>query len=246
MEKTMEDEIAPILDAEPALKKKMSPPKKTKSTTTRWQERLLPTMIGLLVGLTLFFFAATFVQMAYLHWSILQYPSLKLTSEFGEGLINSAATFDEQLSAQRAETLTEMEAYIIGRRYHLASVELMAGLWIRYLGFITGMILALVGASFVLGKLREPSTELTGKASGVDFSLKSASPGIILAVLGVILMFATIINKDVYLVQDYPVYLQSQTQPNQFNFSTPNPVSTLEDLELLYGTPTPVDGRDAP
>jgi hypothetical protein len=235
----MEDEIAPILDADSGTAKKAPSRRKPKLTTAHWQERLLPTMVGLLVGLTLFFFVATFIQMAYLHWSILQYPTLEITSSSSEDLMNSATTYDEKLSAERAETLTEMEAYIIGRRYHLASVELMAGLWIRYLGFITGMILSLVGASFVLGKLREPATELTGKASGVDFSLRSASPGIILAVLGVVLMFATIVNKDVYEVQDAPVYVIGQTQPFPLDLSTPEPLSTLEDLELLYGTPTP-------
>lgn len=234
----MEDELAPILNADSSKEKRHPSRQRPKITTARWQERLLPTMVGFLVGLTLFFFVATFIQMGYLHWSILQYPILEITTTSSEDLMSTATTFDEKLSAERAETLTEMEAYIIGRRYHLASVELMAGLWIRYLGFITGMILSLVGASFVLGKLREPATELSGKAAGVDFSLRSASPGIILAVLGVVLMFATIVNKDIYEVQDAPVYVIGQNQPFPLDLSTPEPLSTLEDLELLYGTPT--------
>ncbi len=234
----MEDELTPILDAESAPLKKVPSQKKTKSVTTRWQERLLPTMVNLLIGLTLFFFATTLAQMAYLHWSILQYQTLEVSPASSEKLLESATTFEEIKNARETETMIEMEAYLIQRRYHHASVALMAGLWIRYLGFITGMILSLVGASFILGKLREPATELTGKASGVDFSLKSASPGIILAVLGVILMFTTIVNKDVYEVQDAPVYVNGQYRPVPFDFSTPEPISTLEDLELLYGTPT--------
>ncbi len=234
----MEDELAPIVDAEATSKKKAPPQKKSKSATIRWQERLLPTMVNLLIGLTLFFFATTLAQMAYLHWSILEYPALEISPAAGEKLLESATTFEEQESARQAETMLEMEAYVIQRRYHHASVALMAGLWIRYLGFITGMILALVGASFILGKLREPATELTGKASGVDMSLKSASPGILLAVLGVILMFTTIVNKDVYEVQDAPVYVNRQVQPISLDLSTPEPVVTLEDLELIYGTPT--------
>ena len=234
----MEDELAPILNAESAPPKKVPSQKKTKSVTARWQERLLPTMVNLLIGLTLFFFATTLAQMAYLHWSILQYQTLEVSSASSEKLLESATTFEEIKNARETETVLEMEAYLIQRRYHHASVALMAGLWIRYLGFITGMILALVGASFILGKLREPATELTGKASGVDFSLKSASPGIILAVLGVILMFTTIVNKDVYEVQDAPVYVNGQKQSIQLDLSTPEPVATLEDLELIYGTPT--------
>jgi hypothetical protein len=235
----MEDELAPVLDAESNPAKKTPPPKKTKTSTARWQERLLPTMVNLLIGLTLFFFATTLAQMAYLHWSILEYPALEISSAASEKLLESATTFEEQERALQTEILIEMEAYVIQRRYHHASVALMAGLWIRYLGFITGMILALVGASFILGKLREPATELTGKTSGMDFSLKSASPGIILAVLGVILMFTTIVNQDVYEVQDAPVYVNGQSQPVLLDLSTPEPLPTLEDLELLYGTPTP-------
>lgn len=234
----MEDELAPIVDAEATSKKKAPLQKKSKSATVRWQERLLPTMVNLLIGLTLFFFVTTLAQMAYLHWSILEYQALEVSPSLSGKLLENAITFEEIKSARETESIIEMEAYVIQRRYHHASVALMAGIWIRYLGFITGMILSLVGASFILGKLREPATELTGKASGVDFSLRSASPGIILAVLGVILMFTTIVNKDVYEVQDAPVYVNGLVQPISLDLSTPEPVATLEDLELIYGTPT--------
>jgi hypothetical protein len=196
--------------------------------------------------LTLFFFAATFIQMAYLHWSILQYPAPDLRSAIGEELQANSTSFEEQMEYRRLEVLTGMESYLISRRYHQASVLLMSGLWIRYLGFITGMILALVGASFVLGKLREPATEVAGKATGIDFSLKSASPGIILVVLGTILMLTTILNQDVYQVQDAPMYLGSQTQLNSLDLSTHAPVPTIEDPERNIATPTPSPTMRAP
>jgi hypothetical protein len=72
-----------------------------------------------------------------------------------------------------------MESFLVTQRYHQAAAQLMAGLWTRYLGFITGMILALVGASFVLGKLREPAQKIDGKFPMIDFSIRTASPGII-------------------------------------------------------------------
>jgi hypothetical protein len=51
-------------------------------------------------------------------------------------------------------------------------------------------------------------------------------------------MFTTIVNQDVYEVQDAPVYINGQVQPIPLDFSTPEPVGTMEDLELIYGTPT--------
>jgi hypothetical protein len=203
----------------------------------KWQERLLPTMNGLLVGLTIFFFLTTFGQMAYLHWSILQISEVNINPMSGESLITGADTFKDRMNARALEVRSRMEAFIVTQRYHQASVLLMSGLWIRYLGFITGMILALVGASFVLGKLREPTQKLEGKFSGIDLSLRTTSPGVILAALGVILMFATILDKDSYNVTDSNVYL--------FPVET---VNTSEDLsipalispEQVYGTPTPI------
>ncbi len=227
-------------------KKKLPVQRRAKPTIVRWQERLLPIMGGLLVGLTLFFFAATLVQMAYLHWSILQYPAVNVGPSPGNDLVANAITFEDKLAARRIEILAGMESYVVQRRYHQASVALMAGLWIRYLGFITGMILALVGASFVLGKLREPATEITGQATGVDISLKSASPGIILVVLGTVLMFTTIVKQDVYQVQDAPMYIGSQVELQTLDLSTPMPVTTLEDPERFLLTPTMLPTMEFP
>jgi hypothetical protein len=130
-----------------------------------------------------------------------------------------------------------MEAYLAERRYHQASVQLMSGIWIRYLGFVTGMILALVGASFVLGKLQEPESEITGKSSVIDFSLKSASPGIILVVFGALLMFTTIITRQEYTVEDRPIYLlDSRTQGASTGTTSP----TLQPYDAFV-TPMPSD-----
>lgn len=179
----------------------------------KWQERLLPTMNGLLIGLTVFFFLTTFAQMIYLHWSILQSPPVDINQAGGDTLIASAETFNDRLHARELEVNSRMEAFIVTQRYHHVSVQLMAGLWTRYLGFITGMILALVGASFVLGKLREPPQNLSGRFSVLDFSLRTTSPGIILVVLGVLLMFATITDKDTYSLTDSNIYLGATSAP---------------------------------
>lgn len=203
---------------------------------SKWQERLLPIMAGLLVVLTIFFFISTYLQMTYLHQSILQMPPIDLSPVTEAKLVSNAPTFGESLKACELEIRSNMEAFIVSQRYHQANVVLMANLWIRYLGFITGMILALVGASFVLGKLREPLQELGGKFSAIDISLRTTSPGIILVLLGVVLMFTTLVDEDYYKVTDGNIYLSPSTV-----------VETVDDISFdstlssypIFSTPTP-------
>ena len=202
----------------------------------KWQERLLPTMERTLIGLTIFFFLATFLQMTYLHLSILRAPEINIDPSPGLELNASAKTFDERLKARQFEVRSRMEEFIVTQRYHQANVLLMSGLWVRYLGFITGMVLALVGASFVLGKLREPAQKLSGKFSIIDISLRTTSPGVIMVLLGVVLMFATILDKDYYQVTDGNIYLSSATMLNAETPITDNLLSPDE----IFGTPTPV------
>jgi hypothetical protein len=45
-----------------------------------------------------------------------------------------------------------LEADALQRRYHQANANMLARVWTRQLGFITGMLLALVGAAFILGR----------------------------------------------------------------------------------------------
>ncbi|MCC6499215.1 MAG: hypothetical protein IT313_02995 [Anaerolineales bacterium] len=205
------------------------------ASNAKWQDKRLPLMSRLLIGLTLFFFIVSFVQMAYLHWSILQSPPVEIDQSGGETVLSSAESFADRLSARELEVRSKMEAYIVSQRYHQASLLLMSGLWIRYLGFMTGMILALVGASFILGKLREPRTKIEGKASNATFSLLTTSPGIILAVLGAILVFATIMDKDAYEVKDSNTYLFLVEERDHQR----QPSSTLPSPEDAFETPAP-------
>ncbi|MBE7473340.1 MAG: hypothetical protein HS114_29785 [Anaerolineales bacterium] len=232
-----------VSSAEPIVQENKPGQPRIERTPQRWQERLLPIMVGLLVGLSIFFFVATYQQMTYLHQSILQFPGLDLNPSSGEILIANAETFNDQLVARRLEILAKMEAYVVERRYHQASVLLMSGLWVRYLGFMTGMILAFVGASFVLGKLREPPLEIASKWTTLDLSLRSASPGIVLVIFGVILMFATIMDRDLYEVQDVPTYLTGRetpiARPVEPQGTTLPPEAFLTPLPPASELPTP-------
>lgn len=173
----------------------------------RWQERTLPLMVRTVVGLTVFFFVVSLVQLTYLHWTIRQAPEFELPSFAGvpEG---GREGFEDRFSVARFRTLAELDARTTERRYHQVNALLMARVWTRYMGFVTGMILATVGAVFILGKLRESSSEMSASVGDVGMAIRSASPGLIMTVLGVFLMVITIVVNHRIEGTDVPGYVR--------------------------------------
>jgi hypothetical protein len=170
----------------------------------RWQVRLLPLMSRMIVGLTIFFFAASLGQLLYLDRTIQRVPATDLTR-----LGLTPATGSQPLPSAEFRILASLDAALLERRYHQANVFLMGRLWTSYLGFVTGMILALVGAVFILGKMREEASELGAAGPHGPMNLRSSSPGVILAALGVVLMITTIVTNHPIQTADSPVFVGS-------------------------------------
>jgi hypothetical protein len=180
----------------------------------RWQERLLPLMTRIVVGLALFFFVSSLVQLLYLHWDISQSPQPDLRP--AESLLSGSQAWsaEQRMAGYREQSIVLLELHAMQRRYHQANVLLMSRVWICYLGFVTGMILAFVGSVFILGKLEVPPTSVGGEvASQLKYEIQSSSPGIILSALGVVLMIASIVVDHRIDVQDRPLYLRADTEP---------------------------------
>jgi hypothetical protein len=177
-------------------------------TLLDWQIALLPLMTVMLVGLTLFFFVASFVQLNNLHNSISDSPKVQLERTIA--LVNSEThrTSADILRAGELQILAALEGYALDRRYHQANVLLMSRVWIRYLGFVTGMILGLVGSSFILGKMRSDRNEATITAGPVSAAFQGTEPGLILALLGVALMITTIVTHHPIATEDAPTFMQ--------------------------------------
>jgi hypothetical protein len=187
----------------------MEPPKERQDEVSGWQRRLLPFMVGTLAVLTLFFFVASLVQIYQLHRQIKDQPELKLEpahSMLEKSIVGDPNMARTTLDAARWQTLTILEGNALERRYHHANMALMFGVWTRYLGFVTGMIFAMVGAAFILGKLREPNIRLDAGTSIWKFSVVTASPGLILALLGTSLMITTMVYRADIQVKDGPLY----------------------------------------
>jgi len=178
-----------------------------------WQKKLLPLMIAMLGGLTIFFFIASFIQIYYLHEQINQGPQLNLAPALSIiDVKDSISVGKDKLNLARWATLATLDGQALQSRYHQAKVLLMSRIWTRYLGFVTGMILSLIGAAFILGKLREPETQLDTEGLW-KFSITTSSPGLILAILGTILMITTIVTHHTIEVKDVPSYTLAWFQP---------------------------------
>jgi hypothetical protein len=174
--------------------------------TGTWQDRLLPLMVRMLVGLTLFFLLASLVQLFYLNAKMELTPAVPTTDLVRPLKCPVPFTPDACVAIERMNTAAILEANVVERRYHQAGVLLMGRVWYTYLGLVTGMILAFVGAAFILGQLRMPASEVAATSVQLQVSIRSASPGLTLCILGFALMIITFVTPQEVKVKDVSVY----------------------------------------
>ena len=167
-----------------------------------WQQRMLPLMAQFLIGLTVFFFVVSLVQLTYLHTTIRRAPALDVTPAFADIDRTPPASDTDRLRVAQLKTLATLDVGTMQRRYHQVNAALMARIWTRYMGFVTGMILALLGAVFMLGKLQD-----AGESSATP--RPRVPSGLIMIGLGVALMITTIAVNHRIDVTDAPGYLRT-------------------------------------
>jgi Trk-type K+ transport system membrane component len=179
----------------------------------QWQRKLLPLMVTVLLGLTGIFVVTSYLEFQDFkrrleapnqsnEWKIILAPSRSLQED-------QSTAF--QYTKWRALVLLERES--LHQRYNHSNTIILARMWTRYLGFLTGMILAIVGAVFILGKLKETESQLGAEANSIKFSITSSSPGLILSTLGTILILTTLIIKTDATVSDGNIYLMPENLP---------------------------------
>src|SRR5262249_58461153 len=98
------------------------------------------------------------------------------SSEFGGAAWSSPIAgrdFNEQMRLEAMRAAYSLERELVARRYEQGNLSYLNRLWTRFMGFVTGMILALVGAAFVLGKLVTDKSELEAAASGMSMTMRS-------------------------------------------------------------------------
>ncbi len=194
----------------------------TYSDVRWWQRRLLPFMIVILTVSTLFFLVGSYIQLNNLNNRIKEgHPKIELDPALASlDKLPPDAADNTKLNFAMWKTLATLEKSAMERRYYHAGVMIMARVWTRYLGFVTGMILALVGATFILGKMKETESRMVTSSELWKASVTTASPGIILALLGSILILTTMLTTYEIRVDDEKIF-------------------TNVKMETVEATPTP-------
>jgi len=153
-----------------------------------------------------------------------------------KGVLNQsqqAGTLDDVI--RRGLLLLEADA--LDRRYHQASALLMSRIWAKHLAFMTGMIMAFIGAIFILGKLSESPTSINSEASQWKLAITSSSPGILLAFFGTALVAISIMIHESIDVRDGPAYLQSVILQSDSSAASKPSTGTVDNniLQKLKG-----------
>lgn len=204
-------------------------PKSNQNQELEWQKKLLPMMSRVIILFSAFFFIASLAQVVYLEYSISNKPRFDI-DEALSFMQQQPATSESIIEETRLKALVMLEGNMADNLYHQANALLMARIWTSYIGFLTGMILAMVGATFVLGKLREPQSEFGAKGNLMEVSFKSTSPGLILTVLGATLMLATILTHHEIKASHQAIYLREMPPyalDNAIKPSTPTEIPVL-------------------
>jgi hypothetical protein len=179
----------------------------------QWQRLVLPVMVLTIVGAGIFFAVTILSEIRELYPRVEHAPaSLAPHFEAYEALQPNAA---KELAYMRFKALALLEADTLQRRYQQATAATLSRVWTRQMGFIIGMMMALIGSAFILGRIEVRQANLSADYGGtqttggsIKAALATSSPGIVLATLGTVLMALVIVIPGRVSTTDVPVYLR--------------------------------------
>lgn len=174
-----------------------------------WQNKLMVFMAAMIAGVTAAFLLGSYIQLSDIYHQVLVVTPLNFNTGGNTAVVSGgqAGGSPTALQVTGMNPYAALEFSVMDHRYHQANALLVAAIWSNYLGLVTGMILALVGATFILGMLDSGLTSIDSGNSVWHLVLTSSSPGLIMLVLGVVLMMATMFIKQDIAVTDKPVYM---------------------------------------
>jgi len=129
----------------------------------------------------------------------------------------------------------QAQANLNKSRYDLGTQLVSANLMRKNIGFLIGTLLALIGCIVIVRRIRNMSVSAEGSAAGQQIKFLTASPGIVLVMLGSLIILTTIIRQDTVSVQDFePIspFVNTYSGDKKFDEDTKNEVKDdLDELE---------------
>jgi hypothetical protein len=111
------------------------------------------------------------------------------------------------------QSLVQLEALALYKRHHQAAVLLMSRVWLRYLAFAVGMTLCILGAAFILSRLRTDVAAISGEATGAKVSVSTASPGLLLVLIGAGLVCLAVLSNPAVTLTDGRAFVGNEDSP---------------------------------
>jgi hypothetical protein len=214
-----------------------------------WQRRLLPFMMGVMTVMAALFFVFSALHI-YQVTNFIKEADVSAIHDQLQIEIDKASTGATPTTQDIvAHSLLLLEADALDRRYHQAGGLLMSRIWSQQLSFVTGMVLAFVGAAFILGKLSEDLTQISGGSGEWKVAITSASPGIILSFFGTVIIVCSLFGDAKLDVSDGAAYVQllqshAAQGPSE---ADPLPPLSLDDMNKLAAPKKPSgDARKSP
>lgn len=173
-----------------------------------WQERLLPFMLASLVFVGVFFSVTT-----YLFFDRLQGELQYNRTEIGATLARADQPASGPADAAYRDWYVRatLEQMGLQQRFNVQIAIVKGRLWARFMGFLTGMLLALTGCVFVLGQLRA-KVAFSGEAQGAKTALDTNAPGLLLALLGTIIIGLALAVPGSVESSDTAIYLPPRVE----------------------------------
>ena len=174
----------------------------------RWQHKLLPFTTRFLVVIVVGYFLFSMFEFYEMRGLLQGDETAKVRSEIESMVLHSGKNASSSPDSANVvwKSLLLMETDGMEKRYRTASALLISRIWTKQLAFVTGMVLAFIGAVFILSKLSEARTDVSVAVQDWKASLSSASPGLVLAFFGTTLMSISLLYQPKIEVQDRPIY----------------------------------------
>ncbi|RAZ90827.1 hypothetical protein DPM33_11000 [Mesorhizobium hawassense] len=125
--------------------------------------------------------------------------------------LQSDMNFSKVLDPPKSDTqivLLGLEHDGLGMRNKRSVSALYMRAYTQFLAIISGTVLALLGAVFVLARVDSVETRGNGTWGGITMALSSSSPGVVVAIVGALLVGSVVyLASDPIQVTDAPVFL---------------------------------------
>jgi hypothetical protein len=165
--------------------------------------KLIPVVLGIPVFFLILFIVVSMIQLREINSRIEEGQSQTVKE-----MMNRMAPKDSLSEIHRQFlTLAVLEEESLSERYRQGHYSLVSRSFRQFLGFFTGIIMVIVGAVFVLLKLREKIDVDASKAEGWKFTLVTNSPGVVFGIVGAVLISLASTTDDKISVRDAGLYL---------------------------------------